>query len=677
MSQVIRVEESNKFAWVTINNPPVNATSAALREGLMDAVGMVTASDAKVAILRCDGPTFVAGGDMTEFDSPPIEPHLPEVVAAIESCPVPWVAAIHGSALGGGLEIALGCAWRYATKSAKFGLPEVKVGLVPGAAGSQRLPRLVGAELAMAMATSGWPVSAETFLDAGGLDGLLIDTSDETLLKVAQSLPEPPQPISMRTARRPNDDWWQAQRKAIADRSKGQKSQMHNFDLVKLATEVSFEDGQRQERARHLELRQSSESRALRHVFFSERSAAKPRAIAGQAKREVNSVAVVGGGLMGAGIATAFLNSGLPVVLIERDDESANAGRSRVSENLQSAVKRRRVTQAVADGQLERLTATADYGLACSADLAIEAVFEDLDVKRAVFASLAEALPADAILATNTSYLNPNQIFEGIPGQERCLGLHFFSPAHIMKLLEVIVADETAPDVLATGFALAKRLRKTAVLSGVCTGFIGNRMLAAYRRQADYMLADGASPQEVDLAMTNFGMPLGPYELQDLTGLQIAWANRKRDAATREDGERYVTIADRLCEAGRFGKRSGVGWYAYADGSKKPRPDTFVSDVILDYASEHSIVRKTFSSQEIQNRILAVLINEGALIHEEGIAEKHGDIDTVQIAGYGFPRWLGGPMHFGKEIGLAKVASWMRNVASQSPHSWKISKLLS
>lgn len=548
--------------------------------------------------------------------------------------------------------------------------------MVPGAGGTQRLPRLVGAELALEMATSGKPVGAARFLEAGGLDHVLPNLSDDTLSAFTRDLPERPAPISARAVMDPGAGWWSDQERDITRKAKGQDAPLQNFEMVQMATSTPFAEGQPQERALHLALRQSSQSRALRHAFFAERAAARPHAIAGRPPRNIKSVTVVGGGLMGAGIATVVLISGLPVVLIEQDTAAATAGMERIEQNLQSSVRQGRLSAKDASAMIAKLTATEDFEKAAATDLAIEAVFEDLDVKRAVFSKLAKVMRPDAILATNTSYLDPNLIFAKVPHPERGLGLHFFSPANIMKLLEIVKADATDPQELATGFALAKRLRKTAVLSGVCNGFIGNRMLAAYRREADYLLADGAMPHEIDAAMTEFGMPMGPYALQDMTGLQIAWANRERDAETRDPAERYVPIADQLCEAGRFGQRSGAGWYRYEEGSKARQPDPDAEGIITDYSAAAGITRRSFAPEEIQNRMLAVLINEGALIVEEGVAESPDHVDVVKIAGYGFPRWTGGPMFLGQEIGHDKVASWMRDVADQSPGSWQLSRLL-
>ena len=401
-------------------------------------------------------------------------------------------------------------------------------------------------------------------------------------------------------------------------------------------------------------MRAGAESRALRHAFFAERKVMKPKAIAGATARAVDHVAVVGGGLMGAGIATASLLAGLHVTLIERSDDEARAALSRVEGLLGGALSRGKITQDQYDEKMRAFSAVDTYAAAAGADLAIEAVFEDLKVKQQVFADLAKALGDEAILATNTSYLDPREIFADIPNKSRCLGLHFFSPAHVMKLVEVVTTPETDADVLATGFAFGKRLKKVTVLSGICDGFIGNRMLSAYRREAEYLLADGALPHEVDAAMRGFGMPMGPFELQDLTGLQIAWANRKRQAATRDPAERYERIADTLCEQGRLGQRSGKGWYRYPEGSRTPERDPEVEEMIRAYSAECGITRKSYSAGEIRDRLLAVYANEGARIVEEGIAEDFAAVDVVKLYGYGFPRWRGGPMHYARNARLGR-----------------------
>ncbi|MCP9482950.1 FAD-dependent oxidoreductase [Shimia sp. CNT1-13L.2] len=667
-NQVVTVTHKGDVAWVEINNPPVNATSTAVRQGLADAVAAV--AGARVAVLKCAGRTFVAGGDMSEFDAPPVEPHLPDVVQMIEDSPTPFVAMMHGNVLGGGFEIAMGCAWRIAASGTGFGLPEVNVGLIPGAAGTQRLPRLIGMDAAIDIACSGKIVKAEAMLALGGID-MVSDNLEADVNSFIADLPDRPTAISAREVPAFADDLIETKRAALTKRAKGQQSPLENLEALQWALEP-FAEGQPKERARHLALRHSPESRALRHAFFAERVVAKPDAIKGATPRDIASLVVVGGGLMGAGIATSALNAGLPVTLIERDADAAKQAETRVHGLLEGAVKRGKMTADAFEVHKAAFRAVSDYAEAASAPLAIEAVFEDVAVKREVFQKLAAVMADDAILATNTSYLDPMLIFEGIENQDRCIGLHFFSPAHIMKLLEIVKTPHTSAEVLATGFALGKRLRKISVLSGICDGFIGNRILAAYRRAADYLLADGALPYQVDAAMRKMGVPMGPYEMQDLTGLQIAWANRKRQAATRDPNERYVTIADQLCEMDRLGQRTGKGWYTYEEGNRKPLRDPEVEAIVEAYSARNGITRRAFTEEEIAGRLLAVIANEGALIVQEGIAERAADVDMVKVHGYGFPRWRGGPMQYAKEIGLEKSKEFMQLVATDSPGSWKV-----
>ncbi len=660
--KAVRTEMLGDILHVTIDNPPVNATSQAVRQGLMDAV--TEASAARAVLLRCAGRTWIAGGDMAEFDSPAQAPDLPDVVAAIEQSPAPWLALLYGTVLGGGLEIALGCSHRLALAGTRFALPEVGIGLIPGAGGSQRLPRLVGFELACEMATTGKMVEAGAFKAAGGVDVVTRDLERAARVWL-EDPPARPAPISARPCPRPDPAFIEATRAKLAKSAKGAKAPFHNLDALLWACETDFSEGQPRERALHLALRQSSESKALRHAFFRERAAAKPEVIKGATPRNVETVAIVGGGLMGAGIAASMLFAGLKVVLLEVNAEAAEAGRGRVDSILDGAVKRGKLDASNKTRLQGRLISTSDYAAAQNADLGLEAVFEDLAVKREVIARLAATLPEDALLATNTSYLDPHEIFDGIENPARCLGLHYFSPAHIMKLVEVVALESTGPDTLATAFALAKRQKKSPVLSGVCDGFIGNRMLAAYRRAADYLLADGAMPAQIDAAMRGFGMPMGPYELQDLTGLQIGWANRKRLAPTRSPAERYIPIADQLCEMGRFGQRAGRGWYLYEGGRQE---DPEVEAMIRYYREAGGIAPQRFSSCQISGRLLAALINEGQRILEEGIAASAGDIDVVQMLGYGFPRWRGGPMYYGET--LPDLHRMVADLAAQSPGSW-------
>ncbi len=666
----VKVERDGDIAWVTIDNPPVNATSVSVRRGLVEAVAAV--KGARIAVLTCAGKTFIAGGDMSEFDAPPVEPHLPDVVQMIEDSDVPFVALMHGNVLGGGFEVAMGCAWRIATPDTRLGLPEVKVGLIPGAGGTQRLPRLVGMEAAIDLACSGKMVKAAYLQEVGAVD-VVADDLQKAVRDFVADLPDRPTPVSQRSVPKFSPDLIEQSRQELGQRSKGQQSPLENLTALTWSSDP-FAKALPKERARHLELRHSAESRALRHAFFAERSVAKPQAIKGANPREISRIAIVGGGLMGAGIATAALLGGLSVTLIEREADAAAAAYERVAGLLQGAVNRGKLTGAQLQDRLAAFRAVDDYAAAANADLAVEAVFEDLSVKQQVFAALAEHMTDDAILATNTSYIDPMEIFAGINNQARCIGLHFFSPAHVMKLLEIVRTPHTSPEVIATGFAFGKMLGKVSVLSEICDGFIGNRMLAAYRREADYLLADGAQPYQIDDAMRAFGMPMGPYELQDLTGLQIAWANRKRNAAVRDPQERYVTIADQLCEMGRLGQRSGKGWYQYEAGSRTPIRDPEVEALIESYSAERGLSRRNYSAKEISSRMIAVLSNEGALIIEEGIAEGPEAVDMVQIHGYGFPRWRGGPMNCRNEIGPPVSRQIMDTVAAENPGSWRIAR---
>ncbi|WP_341236157.1 3-hydroxyacyl-CoA dehydrogenase NAD-binding domain-containing protein [uncultured Sulfitobacter sp.] len=669
--EIVSVRFDNDVAWVTIDNPPVNATSAAVRSGLLEAVKQV--QGARAAVLMCAGKTFVAGGDMSEFDATPIKPDLPDVVQAIEDSKTPFIAAMHGTVLGGGFELALGCSWRIAEQGTRFGLPEVNVGLIPGAGGTQRLPRLIGMPLSIEIAAAGRIVDAKTLQNAGGLDLVCDGNLDEAVRNFAANLPDRPLKLSELPPVSLQDIDLGSYRKTLAKKAKGQSSLLLNLEALTWAT-LPFDQGQSKERARHVELRSSEESKALRHAFFAERAVSKPAAINDGDPRAIERVVVVGGGLMGAGIATAVLSAGLFVTIIERDDTAATGALDRVHANLDSALKRGKIDQSRYDEQKSKFSTATTYDAASGHDLAIEAVFEDVAVKQQVFTQLASVMASDAILATNTSYLDPGEIFIGIDQPQRCVGLHFFSPAHIMKLLEVVQLPATSTDTLATSFAFAKHLRKVAVLSGVCDGFIGNRMLAAYRRAAEYMLADGALPQEIDVAMRDFGMAMGPFEAQDMSGLQIAQANRRRQDKDRSSSERYVEISDRLCDLKRFGQRSSKGWYRYEPGNRAAIPDSDVTTLIEDYSREVGVTRRSFTHQEIQETLLAVLANEGALIVEEGIAENDAAVDMVKVHGYGFPRWRGGPMHAASTFDDDRIRESLETLCAASPGSWTRAK---
>ena len=675
--QPVSVVIDGDLALVTVDNPPVNALRQAVRVGLVDAVKAVEESSAKAAVLLCAGRTFIAGADIREFDMGPLLPHLTDVVGAIEMCSKPWIAAIHGTALGGGLEVALGCHYRVASPLAKMGLPEVHLGILPGAGGTQRLPRIVGAAAAVEMITTGAPVSAAKAKAMGLLAEIVEGDLTEGAKAFARSVMDAAPPRIDRAPARPapTEAEWAAMRKDVEKKAKGQMSPLGCFDAIREAFRLDLDKGLEAERAGFMILKNSDQSKALRHAFFAERAVAKPKAIEGASPRAISRVAVVGGGLMGSGIATSLLQAGIPVTMIETSDEAAAAGVGRVEANLASAVKRGIMGEEAKAKLMGMLNPASDYAAAAGADLAIEAVFEEMDVKRKVFAALDQAMGGEAILATNTSYLNPDEIARGLRNPARVIGLHFFSPAHVMKLVEIVQAKETSAEVLATGFDLAKKMRKVGVLSGVCDGFIGNRMLSAYRRVCDYMMEDMRAIEPIDAAMRAFGLPMGPFQLMDLAGLQIGWATRKRLAPTRDPKVRYVTVSDTLCEAGRFGQKTGAGWYRYEDG-RTPLSDPWVLDVIEKAAEAAGRKKRSFTADEIQRRAMAAMINEGAKILDEGIAARPLDIDMVKLFGYGFPRWRGGPMMHADLVGCDQVLADMEAVAADDPGSWAVSPLL-
>lgn len=659
----VRVEIKENIAWVIIQNPPVNATSLAVRQGLLDAVEKV--QGCKLAVLKCDGRTFIAGGDMTEFDKPPQEPHLPDVLDAIESSETPFLAFMHGTVLGGGFETAMACAYRYAKPGTRFGLPEVNVGLIPGAGGTQRAPRLLGWNTAIQMACLGQIMSAEELLELGAIDLI----TDEIVQAISDISYERPVAVSQRIIENLSKQEWQEHSALIKKRARGQNAPMHNLDALQWAVEA-YSIGQSKERALHLELRQSDQSKALRHIFFAERAACSPQKLKDVTPKTIKKIAIVGGGLMGSGIAAACLNANYQVAIIEQSAEAAQSAQNNVEKILQGGFERGKISSEELAQRKEAFSTHDNYEVAANADLAIEAVFEDMDAKRAVFVKLQEVMQQDAILATNTSYLNPEAIFEEIENKARCVGLHFFSPAHIMKLLEVVELSTTSKETLATAFMLAKTLRKMPVISGICDGFIGNRMLAAYRRAAEYLLADGAYPHEIDAAMRDFGMAMGPFETQDLSGLQIGYANRRRQDATRSPSERYITIADQLFEQDRLGRKSSKGWYAYNENSKDPIVDGAVNKLIDDYRKQNAIKPMSFLIEDIQTLLMAAMVNEGALIVEEGIAENAASVDVVKVHGYGFPRYRGGPMQWAQSVGDDRIRSALTRLEEASPNSW-------
>ncbi|AVA22697.1 MULTISPECIES: 3-hydroxyacyl-CoA dehydrogenase NAD-binding domain-containing protein [unclassified Rhizobium] len=629
---------------VTIDNPPVNALSADVRAGLMAALDHAEKDSAVVAvILTGTGNTFIGGADIKEFGKPPIEPLLPLVIARVEKFAKPVVAAINGAALGGGLEVALACHERIASPSAKIGLPEVKLGIVPGAGGTQRLPRLIGTVAAIELIANGRIVLANEADKLGIIDSLIENSLIDSAIVSARSAADVP---LRRTGTLPVPPGSQeAIDKAAAEalrKARGQRAPAEAVRLIRIAATTSLAEGLAEERRTFVTLRDSDEAAALRHVFFAERAAGKVDGLEKVSPRKIKTVGIVGTGLMGSGIAVAALNAGYGVIGIEQTREAADKGRERIAGILDKAVQSGRLDTAGRDDRLSRLTVAADAAELAQADLVIEAVFDDLTVKTELFQRLDGILRTDAILATNTSYLDPDAIATATAHPERVVGLHFFSPANIMRLLEVVNCKRTAPDVLASALAFAKRLGKLPIVCGVTEGFIGNRIFSAYRREAEFMVEDGALPHEIDAALEVYGFPMGLFAVYDMAGLEIAWARRKRQAATRDPAARYVVIADRLCEAGRFGQKVGRGWYSYPDG--KRTVDAEVTALIKAARAEKDITPKSFTADEIVTRLLKAMADEGDALLAEGIAARASDIDLVMINGYGFPPHKGGPM---------------------------------
>lgn len=628
---------------ITIDNPPVNATSAHVRAGLVAALDHATKTDViSGVVITGAGRTFVGGADIKEFGKPPVEPTLPQVIENIEALDKPVVAAVNGAALGGGCEVALACHARVAQPDASFGLPEVKLGIVPGAGGTQRLPRLVGVPAALDLIGSGRAVKSGEALALGLIDRVADDVVSAASGLVLDLTGKPPRRTGALAVPTAAPATVEAAAGKILSKARGQAAPVEAVRLVKAAGQTDFATGLADERATFLRLRDSDEAAALRHVFFAERAAAKIDRVEGVSPRRIETIGIVGTGLMGSGIAVAALIGGYRVIGIEQTAEAADKGRERIVGTLDKTVQSGRLAAGARDECVKRLTVSADTQALSEADLVIEAVFDDFAVKTELFKKLDGIVRADAILATNTSYLDPDAIAAETALPDRVVGLHFFSPANVMRLVEVVDCARTAPDVLAGALAFAKKLGKLPIVCGGTEGFIGNSIYSAYRREAEFMVEDGALPHEVDSALEAYGFPMGIFAVNDMAGLEIAWARRKRQAATRDPKARYVEIADRLCEAGRFGQKSGRGWYAYPDGKRTVDPE--VTAVIEAARAAKGIAQHGFTPDEIVTRLLKAMADEGRALLSEGIASRSSDIDLVMINGYGFPSYRGGPM---------------------------------
>jgi 3-hydroxyacyl-CoA dehydrogenase len=656
---VVSFSQQGNIGVITVDNPPVNALSQAVRAGLRDAVAQGMADDGVAAmVIWCAGRTFIAGADIREFGQPPKEPALPEVVQFMEKSTKPIVAAIHGTALGGGLEVTLGCHFRIALPTAKVGLPEVKLGILPGSGGTQRLPRLIGAKAALDMIVSGDHVAATKAHVYGIIDEIVEGDLKAAAIAFAQRVVAEARPlrrVSTLPVRNDDPNLFDEYRKSIARKARGFLAPFACIKAVQAATELPFDEGMKRERELFNELVTSPQSKAQRHVFFAEREVTKIPGLPENTKtRDVKSVAVLGAGTMGGGIAMCFANVGVPVTLLEMSQENLDRGLSTIRKNYANTVAKGSLKQEEMDKRLALIKPTLSYDDIKQADLVIEAVFEEMSIKREVFAKLDAVCKPGAILATNTSYLNINEIAKSTKRPQDVMGMHFFSPANVMRLLENVRGEKTAPEVYATAMKAGKTIGKVPVLVGVCHGFVGNRMLSKRSREGGFMLEEGALPQQIDKVLYDFGFAMGPFAVGDLAGLDVGWRNRKSLFDKLTPREQANNLLDKICEMGRYGQKTGAGYYKY-DEKRNATPDPVIEQLIVKHSQERGITRRTISDQEIIERTMYAMINEGAKILEEGIAARPLDIDIVWIYGYGFPVYRGGPMFYADAIGLKTV----------------------
>jgi 3-hydroxyacyl-CoA dehydrogenase len=664
------------IAVITLNSPPVNSLGAALRQHIAAAVHQAGLDPAVHAmVLIGNAKAFSAGADVSEFGTPRqlAEPMIGQLLEQIESSQKPMVAAISGVALGGGLELALACHGRVALDTAKLGLPEINLGLIPGAGGTQRLPRLAGMATALTMIQSGVPQTGRQLAESGLLDKVVPDDLLSAALQRAGELASLGAALPRARDRLLNgaevQQFVNAQQDKLTPRQRLQGAYAAQLDALAAAA-GDFDQGLRRERELFLQLQSSTQSKALRHQFFAEREASKLPAAFQAEPRSVATIAVIGAGTMGAGIAICALDAGLQVVLLEQDAAALQRGQQRVTEHYQGRVTAGKMKATIAAAAEARLSPSLEWSDLARADLVIEAVFEDLAVKQEVFRKIDVHARAGAVLATNTSYLDVDAIANFTVRPQDVLGLHFFSPANVMKLLEVVRGRQTSAVVLATGMALGKTLKKLPVLTGNAFGFIGNRIYNAYRKQCEFMLEDGAWPEDVDNALQAFGFAMGPFAVADLSGLDIAWRMRKSQAATRDPRERYVAILDQLCEQGRLGRKTGAGYYIYTEGKQVKTSDGVVRDIISLASKQRGLSRCTLSAADIQRRALLAMVNEAALLLAAGVACRASDIDVVLAQGYGFPRWEGGPVFWARQQDRSALPQDLQTMATQSGHGF-------
>lgn len=684
MSELVRLQTRGDIALITVDNPPVNALGQAVRQGLLEAFQAAEADpQVSAVVLVCEGSTFFAGADIKEFGKPPVAPSLPEVTDAIEGCYKPSVAVIHGTALGGGLEVALGCHYRIARADAKVGLPEVKLGLLPGAGGTQRLPRLAGVAKALEMILSGAPIPASEALEHGIVDELVEGDLAEAGIAYARRLLQERRGVRRTGEQRAglegtdNAGLIAAKHAEVVKRTPGLFSPLRCIAAVEAATRLPLAEGLARERELFLECLNSPQRAALVHSFFAERQASKIADMPAETQpRETSQAAVIGGGTMGVGIALCFANAGVPVKLLEVSGEALQRALQRARETYAVSVKRGSLSEADMQRRLALIEGVTDYAALADVDLVVEAVFEDMAIKQQVFERLDAVCKPGAILASNTSSLNLDEIAAFTRRPEDVVGLHFFSPANVMRLLEVVRGRQTSHEVLASAMAIGRKLKKVAVVVGVCDGFVGNRMLFQYGREAEFLLEEGATPQQVDAVLRNFGMAMGPFAVRDLSGLDIGQAIRKRQREILPKHLEFPTVADRLCAAGMLGQKTGVGYYRYEAGSRTPLENPELAAMLKAASQEKGIERRELDEQYIVERTLYALVNEGAKILEEGIAQRSSDIDVIYLNGYGFPAWRGGPMFYADSVGLGNVLARVKELHERCGDWWKPAPLL-
>lgn len=684
MSDTVRYERRGNIAVITVDNPPVNALSSSVREGLADSQAKAKADpEVKAMVLIGAGRTYIAGADIREFGKPMTGPGLQQIINDFENSDKPVVVAIHGTALGGGLEVALGCHYRVAVPTAQLGLPEVKLGILPGAGGTQRMPRVIGVKAALDMITSGHPIPAAKAKEIGLVDEIVQGDLLDGAIKFAETVAIPGgvkgRRVSQRTDKLGGADaaFFAEARKTTAAKARGQIAPVKIVDALEAAATLPFAEGIKKEREVAQELMSGTQSKALRHVFFAEREAAKiPDVPADTPTRPVKSVAIIGAGTMGGGIAMSFANIGIPVTLIDATDEFLDRGLKRIKDNYAVTVSRGRLSQADMDKRVGLIKGGIGNERIKDADMIIEAVPEEMDLKQTIFRDIDKYAKNGAVLATNTSGLNINQIASVTKRPEDVIGLHFFSPANVMRLVEVVRADKTGKDIIATCMQVGKQLRKVPVLARVYEGFIGNAMLRHYGREAHFLLEEGALPQQVDKALTDFGYAMGMFGVHDLAGNDVGYRMRKAAQASRPNDRRYSDIITILCDMGRLGQKTGKGWYRYEPGSRTPIPDPEVEALIVAESKKKGIERRPISDEEIIKRCVYGPINEGAVLLEKGIALRPSDIDIVYVTGYGFPSWRGGPMFYADTVGLKSVLDDIKRFHERDGFYWKPAPLL-